>query len=78
MRFDDCSHAHIVDPPPGKYLRVCLDCLSRLVECNSCPAVTHARPDITDSGWRKGENDGVRWTACPDCWARVMDRVGSG
>ena len=69
-----CSHEHVVDPPPGKVLRVCLDCCKRLIECDHCNAVITARPDIADSGWmRTGVIDYINghlsqsW--CPRCWA---------
>lgn len=67
-----CRHEHIVEPPPGKHLRVCLDCCRRLIECSSCDAKLVAGPDVADSGWTKGSSvqGGVvfaRWHACPAC-----------
>ncbi len=49
----NCAHANIADPPPGKTLRICLDCCKRLIECSSCDAITTARADISESGWTK-------------------------
>ena len=67
----NCEHKNIVDPPPGKKLRICLDCCKRLIECSRCDAVTTARPDIADSGWvKRGWMDGgdkVVVSECPDC-----------
>lgn len=51
-RFDACTHDRVVDPPPGKHLRVCLDCMCRLVECSHCDEETLAQPDIAHAGWR--------------------------
>jgi hypothetical protein len=41
-----CAHEHIVDPPSGKRLRICLDCLSRIIECDHCDAKLVAGPDV--------------------------------
>jgi len=49
----NCSHQNRVDPPPGKRLRVCLDCLHRIAECNTCDATLVASSDAANSGWRK-------------------------
>lgn len=75
MTEPTCAHEHIVSPPPGKHLRICLDCCHRLIECSSCDAKLVARPDIGDSGWRKGGTvQSVRmldeWFACPACQVR--------
>jgi hypothetical protein len=51
VRFDACEHERIVGPPPGKHLRVCLNCGFSLIECEWCDRKTFARPDIADSGW---------------------------
>lgn len=68
-RFDECSHDEIVEPPPGKHLRVCLGCGCRLIECDACDAKTFARADISESGWTKGGQieTGVstHWSRCP-------------
>jgi len=65
-----CAHANLAAPPPGKHLRVCLDCLSRVLECSTCGVIA-ATPAETDD-WRKGgriESNGERfdWYACPRC-----------
>lgn len=67
-----CRHEHLAEPPPGKYLRVCLDCLSRVLECTSCDAVA-ATPGEAE-GWTKGgtfrNSDMARlsdWYRCPRC-----------
>jgi hypothetical protein len=51
MTTTPCTHRHVVDPPPGKHLRVCVDCGSRLVECSLCDTVDVAGSDPT--GWTK-------------------------
>lgn len=66
----DCPHTHVVDPPPGKTLRICLDCAKRLIECSTCSAVTTAGPGINESGWMKAGVMGEPQVSyfCPDCW----------
>ena len=66
VRFDACNHDSVVDPPPGKYLRVCLGCGCRLIECSWCDAKTFARPDIADSGWMTHGGERVDTTTCPN------------
>lgn len=72
--MNDCQHEHIVDPPPGKVLRVCLDCCKRLIECSWCSATITARTDIASTGWMKsGVSDEKQggtsaWSWCPSCW----------
>lgn len=66
------DHLHVVDPPSGKHLRVCLDCVNRLLECSRCDAVEVSGPHVLGSGWAKcGVHDpayGVlEWTYCPSC-----------
>ena len=66
-----CAHEHIVDPPSGKRLRICLDCLSRIIECDHCDAKLVAGPDVSDSGWTSGGmrcgEVVTRWWTCPGC-----------
>lgn len=68
-----CKHGHIAEPAPGKYLRVCLDCCHRLIECSTCDAKLVAGPEVSDSGWVKEGITGevnARWTYCPVCARR--------
>lgn len=64
-----CQHAHLAEPPPGKHLRVCLDCLSRVLECTSCDAIA-ATPSETED-WTKGGQRGgaasLDWYRCAKC-----------
>lgn len=66
-----CEHKNIVPPPPGKHLRICLDCCKRLIECDNCDAKLTAGPHVADSGWEKWwsrdgdvECSGYRCPAC--------------
>ena len=66
-----CRHEHLAEPPPGKYLRVCLDCLSRVLECTSCGTI--AATPAEAEGWTKGGTMGggrpatTDWYRCPRC-----------
>ena len=67
-----CEHKNIVPPPPGKHLRICLDCCKRLIECDGCSEKMVAGPHVTSSGWREHgwrNPDGSlsRTTLCPEC-----------
>lgn len=67
----DCRHERIVPPPPGRHLRICLDCCKRLIECNSCDEKLATGPHVTDSGWlkhgRSERGDIFNWYTCPRC-----------
>lgn len=66
----NCLHDDLVSVP-GKYLQKCLGCNRGILECDTCTAKTHARPEIATSGWVKygrcirGVN--FEWKACPHC-----------
>jgi len=70
MNSGRCPHDNVVDPPTGKCLRVCLDCLRRLIECDTCDAVIVAGHDDIGDWTKHGTIQGesiMRWTSCPNC-----------
>ncbi len=79
MADEKCEHPEgwIVDPPPGKHLRICTGCYKRLIECTDCDAKLTAGPHVHDSEWmRGGQQRGIHtineWTNCPPCH---IDRI---
>jgi len=66
-----CAHENMADPPPGKTLRICLDCVKRIIECSTCSAtITAGHPDLeewTKGGTAVGHEVVSRWYACPAC-----------
>lgn len=75
----DCLHVHL-QTVQGKLFAQCRSCARGILECDTCAARTHTRPEIEDSGWTRYRTDAggdYVWYACPQC-SDLLDEIGEG